>query len=87
MAYAAQTKAEFGDVLKQFPKVTEDPIMFEDLTVIQTYWSDFSDLYQLVHILTAEGQTKRWMKPAQWEHPERDWEKQMPKFWQSARTR
>ena len=26
MAYAARTKAEFGAVLKQFPKVTEDPI-------------------------------------------------------------
>lgn len=37
-------------------------------------------------MLAGEGQAKRWIKPAQWEHPERDLEKQMPEFGQSTRT-
>lgn len=35
-------------------------------------------MYQLVYLLVHEGQAKPWMKLAQWEHPERDSEKQAP---------
>lgn len=59
--------------------------MLKNLTkVFKLNQIGFSDLYQLVHMFVGEGQAKNWMKLAQWEHPERDVEKQTPIFWQNA---
>ena len=37
-------------------------------------------------MLFGESQAKHWMKFVQRELPERDLEKQIPNFWQEART-
>ena len=39
--------------------------------VIQTYQPDFSDLYQLVHMLFSEGRAQHWIKTTNWENPQR----------------
>lgn len=45
---------------KDFPIVAEDPHMFaEEFNIVfQTCQPDFSDLYQLVHMLGDEDQSK-----------------------------
>ena len=49
---------------KDFPTATEEPYRFSEEfnIVIQTYQPDFSDLYQLVHMLFSEGQAQHWVR-------------------------
>ena len=51
------TKTELRTIVKDYPKVTEDPHIFaeEFNTVIKTYQPGFSDSYQLVYMLVSEG--------------------------------
>lgn len=80
-------KLNWETQLKSFLKLQRDPHYFaeEFSMVIQTSQSGFSDSYQSVPVVVAEGQATHWMKLAQWENPEQDLEKQTSTFWQDAR--
>ena len=58
ISYFPWTKAELPPIVKDFPKVTEDPHkLAEEFNIfIQTYQTGFSDLYQLVHMPIGKGQ-------------------------------
>ena len=79
--------ANLQAIVKEFPKVTEDPLGFaeEFHIVLQTYQPGFSDLYQWVHMLIGGSQDKYWVKLAWWQHPEKDLWKGDPNFWQDPR--
>lgn len=57
VSFVPWTKAQLGAIVKQFPKLTEDPYKFSEKfdIVIQTYQPGFSDLYQIIHVLVGEG--------------------------------
>ena len=88
ISYILWTKAQLWAIVKEFPKVTEDPLGFaeEFNIVIQTYQQRFSGLHQLVYMLVGEGQAQHWMKLARWKNPERDLEKQTLNFWLNTQT-
>ena len=73
VSYPPWIKAELRAILKDFPKVTEDPHGFveEFNIIIHIYQPGFSDLYQLVHMVVGEGQSQHSMKTTNWENPER----------------
>ena len=79
ISYVPWTKAELQAVVKDFPQVTEGLHRFaeEFNIVIQTCQPGFSDLYQSVHMLVAEGQAQHWMKTASWDDPEKSLELQL----------
>lgn len=72
ISYIPCTKTELQAIVKDFPKVTEDPYRFveEFNIVIQTHQPGFSDLHHLVHMLVGEGQAQHWMRTADREKPE-----------------
>lgn len=68
ISYVAWAKVELEAIVKDFPKVTEDPHRFaeEFSAVFQTYQPGFSGLYQLIHMLVSEGKAQHWMKTTKW---------------------
>lgn len=87
ISYIPWTKAELRVIVKEFPNVTKDSNRFaEEFDIIlQAYHLGFSDVYQLINMLVCEVQAICWMRIAEWEHPERDLEKQTPDYWEEAR--
>lgn len=58
------TKAELRAIIKDFPKVMEDPHRFAEKFSIVTiiYHPGLSNLHQLVHMLVREGQAQTRLK-------------------------
>ena len=73
ISYVTWTKVELQAIVKDFPKVSEDPHRFakEFSTVIQTYQPGFSGFDQLVHMLVSEGQDQHWMQTTKWNDPKK----------------
>lgn len=89
VSYFPWTKADVWTIVKEFHEVTKEPHWFPEQfdIVIQTCQKlvSFSDLYQLVHMLFSEGQAQHWIK-FDGNIFKRLKKKQIPNFWQNART-
>ena len=62
--YIPWIEAEWGAIVKDFPKVTEYFHRFAQglNKVIQTHQPSLSELYWLAHVLIDEGRDQHWMK-------------------------